>query len=70
MATAVAEAGAIAIPRQRKRPLHSVQQERHFMETTALTRVDFEGARKRTGRGDAGGFNKSSLTDNQPEIVF
>ena len=42
----------------------------HFMETTALTRVDFEGARKRTGRGDAGGFNKSSLTDNQPEIVF
>ena len=42
----------------------------HFMETTALTRVDFEGARKRTGRGDAGGFNKSSLTNNQPEIVF
>ena len=42
----------------------------HFMETTALTRVDFEGARKRTGKGDAGGFNKSSLTDNQPEIVF
>ena len=42
----------------------------HFMETTALTRVDFEGARKRTGRGDSGGFNRSSLTDNQPEIVF
>ena len=42
----------------------------HFMETTALTRVDFEGSRKRTGKGDSGGFNKSSLTDNQPEIVF
>lgn len=42
----------------------------HFMETTALTRVDFEGSRKRTGKGDNGGFNKSSLTDNQPEIVF
>ena len=41
-----------------------------FMETTALTRVDFEGSRKRTGKGDSGGFNKSSLTDNQPEIVF
>ena len=45
----------------------------HFMETTALTRVDFEGARKKAGKqtGDAfSGFNKSSLTDNQPEIVF
>ena len=42
----------------------------HFMETTALTRVDFEGSRKRTGKGDSGGFNRSSLTDNQPEIVF
>jgi len=42
----------------------------HFMETTALTRVDMEGARKRTGYGDSGGFNRSSLTDNQPEIVF
>ena len=42
----------------------------HFMETTALTRVDMEGARKRTGKGDAGGFNRSSLADNQPEIVF
>ena len=40
----------------------------HFMETTALTRVDMEGARKRTGSNR--GFNRSSLTDNQPEIVF
>ena len=43
-----------------------------FMETTALTRVDFEGSRKRTKKwkNSGDGFNKSSLTDNQPEIVF
>ena len=41
----------------------------HFMETTALTRVDFEGARMRAGKKESG-FNRSSLTDNQPEIVF
>ena len=41
----------------------------HFMETTALTRVDFEGARMRAGAKDKG-FNRSSLTDNQPDIVF
>ena len=42
------------------------------METTALTRVDFEGSRKRTKKwkNSGDGFNKSSLTDNQPEIVF
>ena len=41
----------------------------HFMETTALTRVDFEGARMRAGKKESG-FNRSSLTDNQPDIVF
>ena len=41
-----------------------------FSETTALTRVDFEGARTRKNNAMDKGFVRSSLTKNSPVIGF
>ncbi len=41
-----------------------------FTETTALTRVDFEGARTRMSKGPDKGFVRSSNMKNHPEVGY